>query len=213
MTATAASVGCRLSIPRPLVGPLAACWLLADREADGSRLGSADELTISYIETQQPLAARQKLLRKQYHFVCACTRCEAEAAGGAGALKLSYHSGGGARKAPASKRERRERREERAERTAAASQASSGAGGRASSGGRVDDMCAATRDVATSAAAVHVHVDLRVLLKLVPKAKQAPAAKAEARRRKGGAQPPTQVPTCSVRLRVAAPNNPIVAVR
>ena len=146
-----------------------------------------DELTISYCDTQQPLAARRKHLKQAYHFDCMCERCVAEAANPAASLKLAYHSGGGPPKAPASKRERRERREERN----AAKSTTAGSG------------CTAALSEPVE---VRVIVDLRVLLKLAPKAKAPGAAVADKKQRKakGGAAQPLQVPTCSVRLRTAA---------
>lgn len=138
------------------------------------------ELTIAYVDTQQPLAARQKLLRTHYHFECACVRCVAEAAPGATGAKLSYQSGGGTRKAPPSKREKREKREQKATRP-------SGVGD--------------TEGEGVAAAEVRVLVDLRVLLKLA----KAPSKPKDTRRRKGhGPPPPVHVPTVCVRLRTSA---------
>ena len=153
-------------------------------------VAAGTELTIAYVDTEQPLATRQKHLRMHYHFECACVRCVAEAAPGATAAKLSYRSGGGARKAPPSKREKRERREQKAT-------VRSGTGGCHATEG-----CGAVSEgAAASAAAVEVRVlvDLRVLLKLA----KAPSNAKEARRRKG-APLPTHVPTVCMRLRTSA---------
>ena len=125
------------------------------------------ELTISYCDLLQPHAARQRHLRKAYHFDCACERCTAEAAGDKSQqLKLSYSSGGGSKQPPRSKRERRERREER--KAPSTGEGSMLLGESAAAGGPTD---------------IHVSVDLRVLLKLV---KAAPLAEEAPARRKGG---------------------------
>ena len=173
---------------------------------------AGDELTISYCDLLQPYAARQRYLRKAYHFDCACERCTAEAAGdreAAAAVKLSYSSGGGTKQPARSKKERRERREERKP--------------SASIGSTL---------TAAAATSVHVHVDLRVLLKLVKAA--TPTAEAQdaedvgassttPRRSKGGGnrsrriqqlQPQRKEPVCCVFLKCkAARPNPAVIER
>ena len=146
-------------------------------------VAAGEELCISYCETQQPLAARNRLLRTHYHFECACERCVAESSCGGG-MKLSYHSGGGPPKAPPSKKEKRDRREQKAA---------------AKEGG---SCCSAPPGHAGADAdsSPRVLVDLRVLLKL---AKAPTAAEARRGRKPGGRPPPIQVPTCCVRLRVS----------
>ena len=42
---------------------------------DDESAAPGDELTISYIDTQLPRAARQRLLATHYHFDCGCERC------------------------------------------------------------------------------------------------------------------------------------------
>ena len=152
-------------------------------------VAKSDELTISYIDTQQPLAARQKLLRTHYHFECACVRCVAEAApGGTGArLSYTYVSGGGPRKAPASKREKREKREQKVARP----RGSDGGGGGGGGGGGEDSA---------PLSHVRVLVDVSVLLKLA----KAPSKEATRRRKGQGPPPPIRVPTCCVRLRLSS---------
>lgn len=157
-------------------------------------VAAGEELCISYIDTQQPRAARQKALRAHYHFTCVCARCAAEGGPG-GSAKLSYSSGGGPPKPQRSKRERRERREQK------------GCGGGEGGGSAAAPLAGASEDVdAASSAAppaavtVRVVLDLRVLRKLA----KAPSAK-DARRRKGsGPPPPTHVAMCQARLRTAA---------
>ena len=158
------------------------------------------ELTIAYCDLQQPRTARQKQLRRHYNFDCACSRCtdEATPGGGGDAVKLSYSSRGGPKKAPASKRERRERREER---KATGSTAVTWVG---------------DPDSATPKTEVVVEVELRVLLKLTKAEPSEAQGVVSARRGKGGGgggsrkakrgqqnQPPEQqrVPVCCAFLR------------
>ena len=48
-------------------------------------VAAGEELSISYTDVNQPLAARRKALKDLYHFECGCARCVMEAdAGGAG---------------------------------------------------------------------------------------------------------------------------------
>ena len=59
-------------------------------------VAAGEELTIAYADVNLPRAARQKYLRNCYCFDCACTRCEAEAAG-VNKQKLSYGTAAGGR--------------------------------------------------------------------------------------------------------------------
>ena len=73
-------------------------------------VAAGEELCISYIGNA-PLAARRKALQKQYHFLCACTRCEIEKA--EGSAKVSYRGGG-----PPTQRTNAEKKARRLEREA-----------------------------------------------------------------------------------------------
>ena len=59
-------------------------FVVADAE-----IRQGNELTISYIDTNQPRSARQTFLKQHYHFACQCQRCEAESVAG-GKVKVTY---------------------------------------------------------------------------------------------------------------------------
>ncbi len=162
---------------------------------------AGQELCISYIDLQQPVSARQKLLSRHYHFACACERCSGERTPGgakAAGAKLSYHSSshGGPKKLPPTKREKRDRREQRA-----ATNSATGAQ-------RCDGEDAHALPGAAGSG-VEVRVELRVLLKL--QAKAPPPAS----RKPKGAKPPAasaqlQAPVCCVRLYCQRRASPMV---
>ena len=55
-------------------------------EAD---IAKGEEVTISYIDTNQPRSARQTFLKQHYHFACLCQRCLQEQGAG-GKIKVTY---------------------------------------------------------------------------------------------------------------------------
>lgn len=157
-------------------------------------VSAGDELCISYCDIQQPLAQRQKMLHRAYHFECSCDRCTSEAAPhGAKPAKLSYNSRGGSKKPPATKRERRERREER---------------------GRVVGASAAS--ISAEGMQIHISVDLRVLLKLTKVQPHATttgtATSTSGRRRAAPSARVVQEPRCCVFLKCQAVAPPTIDI-
>ena len=72
-------------------------------------VAEGEELCISYINPEMPLAKRQSTLSKQYRFICGCNRCEHETKHGS--AKVSYKGKGG----PPTKRTNAEKKARRAE--------------------------------------------------------------------------------------------------
>lgn len=58
------------------------------------RIATGEELTIEYVDPEEPVAARRRRTREDYGFVCGCPKCEAEASGGAEAGAEREHEKG-----------------------------------------------------------------------------------------------------------------------